>query len=71
MLHYDLQNDLDASLQAGAISTQYHYLAKRCLREANMGGRQLKTLEEVAAKVRELEANGGVTRRRIYNDRYC
>lgn len=70
-IHYALEQELNAALQAGRIETSFHYLAKRAMRAANMSGRQLRTLEEVAEAVKALQANGGVTRRRIYNDRYC
>lgn len=69
-LHYDLEASLNAALQAGSIETEYHYLAKRAMREANMSGRQLRSLEEVAEAVKALQRNGGRTRRRIYHDRY-
>lgn len=68
--HHTFLAELDAALMAGSISTTYHYEAKRVLRAANMSGRPLRTLEEVAQHIRELRANGGMTKRQVYNPRY-
>lgn len=70
MLHYQLLADLDAALQAGSISTAYHYKAKRVMRAKQMSGGVYTTLEQVASAVRALEENGGMTERQVYNPRY-
>lgn len=69
--HYDMLADLDAALQSGKIETKYHYVAKRALRAAQMSGSPIKTLEELAERIKEIGENGGMTARQIYNPRYC